>query len=151
MLTWKTTQGCWATFLALKQCTFATVHSITLETCRTFAAFSFFILYSSGISFVFQTAATSKTGNKDSRRGYLTEQAETVFPFLVSFQQPPLLIWHLPRPEAAKEKPISIIGKKMQIGTQTLWNTWCQQNLKKQNVRVYLHSGCTHHQQTLRH
>jgi hypothetical protein len=32
----------------------------------------------------------------------LTEQAETVFPFLVSFQQPPLLIWHLPTPEAAK-------------------------------------------------
>jgi len=57
-----------------------------------------------------QTAATSETGNeKISERGYLTEQAETVFPFLVSFQQPPLLIWHLPRPEAAKGKPISIM------------------------------------------
>lgn len=63
---------------------------------------------------------------KISERGYLTEQAETVFPFLVSFQQPPLWIWHLPRPEAAKGKPISIVAWLGKLGS----------NLDLVNVKV---------------
>ena len=41
----------------------------------------------------------------------------TVFPFLVLFQQPPLLIWHLPRPEAAKGMPISIVAWLEKLGS----------------------------------
>lgn len=38
--------------------------------------------------------------NEAGKQSYWTEQAENVFPFLVSDQHPPLLIAHLPGPKA---------------------------------------------------
>ena len=88
--------------------TFATVYAITLETWWTFAAFSFFILQNSKYQFCTAQSSHKQTANKTSMRSDLTEQAEKDFPFLVSFQQPPLLIWHLPTPEAAEKNILSI-------------------------------------------
>jgi hypothetical protein len=93
--------------------TFTFVLTITLESIWAFAAIILHITDTrTKISDFISTFYLKKTGQdptdnmavlrKAKPQLTLTVQAEYVRPFLVSFQHPPLLISHLPDPEAKK-------------------------------------------------